>query len=238
MNDQPSLDRLAEHLRVLGNPNRLKLLYELRRPQSVSDLELAPEKVAEGENPDRPISHQAVRGHLAKLDSIGVIATERRERDGHILDEYVLDHQRLFAIVEELRSLGELKAEKAAPTGETIVAGREASTPSLSGPRLMVVRGQREGRIFPLEDETLSADRGWVIGRKRGLAVSLDYDPFVSEENSEVLMNGNGFEIVDMEASQNGTFVNYEKLPSGGSKQIDNGDVISVGRTSLVFRTD
>lgn len=236
MHDRPDLERLAEHLRVLANPNRLELLYELRTPSTVSDLELTPERVAEGENPERAISHQAVRDHLAKLKSAGVVAIERTDNDGHIVDEHVLNHQRLFAIVEELRSLGELKAKNPATEEKTIAADREAPRDAASGPRLRLVRGQREGRVFPLRDDTLSSDRGWVIGRKRGLAVSLDYDPFVSAENSEILMDGDGFRIVDLRSSRNGTFVNYEKLPTGGSSPLETGDVISVGRTSLVFR--
>lgn len=237
MNEDPNLDRLAEHLRVLGNPNRLKLLYELRTPRAVSELELTPETVQEGENPDRPISHQAIRSHLSKLDSIGVVATERRDVDGRIRDEHVLDHQRLFAIVEELRSLGELKSAKS-PSGETIAAEPPGHGAAESGPHLVVVRGQREGHVFALDDRTLSADSGWLVGRKQGLAVSLDYDPFVSSENSEILRTDSGFEVVDLSQSQNGTFVNFEKLPSGGSAPLEHGDILSVGRTSLVFRTD
>jgi DNA-binding transcriptional ArsR family regulator len=237
MEEKPQFERLAEVLKALGNPNRLALLHALRRPRMVSDLELHPEQAREGENPDRPISHQAVREHLAKLRAIGVVAVQRNEHDGGIVDEYVLNHPQLFAIVEELRQLGELRAQEQFAPLPTIAAGKPAEVPRDGGPRFVLVRGQGEGRVFPLRKDTLSADRGWIIGRKRGLAVSLDYDPFVSGENAEVLLNGNGFTLLDIRSSRNGTLLNFKVLPRGASAPLRDGDIVGVGRTNLVFRS-
>lgn len=236
MPDRPDLQRLADHLRVLANPNRLELLYELRRPRAVKEIELSPETVRSGENPSRPISHQAIRDHLSKLNSIQVVAIERTERDGHVVDEHVLNHQRLFAIVEELRSLGELKAPESPVEEETIPADREASERDVVGPRLVLARGQGEGRVFPLHEGSRSGERGWLIGRKDGLAVPLDYDPYVSSENSVIRRTGDGFEILDLPESRNGTFVNFDQLPPGGSSLLEQGDIVSVGKTNLVFQ--
>jgi hypothetical protein len=177
-----------------------------------------------------------VRDHLAKLRSIGVVAVQRSEREGGIVDEYVLNHQKLFAIVEELRRLGELRGMVPAGFEQTIAAERDAAQARDEGPRLVLVRGQGEGRVFALRKDTLDADRGWVIGRKHGLAVSLDYDPFVSSENAEVLLNGAGFTLLDIRSSKNGTFLNFKPLPRGGSAPLANGDIVTLGRTSLVFR--
>lgn len=236
MDESPKTERLAEFLKALGNPNRLALLHALREPRMVSDLELHPESVKEGENPQRPISHQAVREHLAKLREIGVVAVQRTERNGSIVDEYVLNHQQLFAIVEELRQLGELRAEEQWAPLPTIAAARPTPEVRDTGPRFILVRGQGEGQVFPLRKETLSADRGWILGRKRGLAVSLDYDPFCSSENAEVLLNGAGFSLLDIRSSRNGTMLNFKALPRGGTAPLANGDIVTVGRTNLVFR--
>lgn len=236
MDEAPEMGRLAEYLKALGNPNRLELLYALRTPRAVSDIELHPETTREGENPERAISHQAVRDHLAKLRAIGVVAVQRTERSGNIVDEYVLNHQKLFAIVEELRRLGELRAQQGPEALPTIAAERTPAAARDEGPRFVLVRGQGEGRVFALRKETLSADRGWIIGRKRGLAVSLDYDPFVSAENAEVLLNGAGFTILDLRSSRNGTHLNFKPLPRGGTAPLRDGDIVSVGRTNLVFR--
>lgn len=233
---EANFERLAEVLKALGNPNRLELLHALRAPRAVSDIALRPEpsRSAMG-GPDRAISHQAVRDHLAKLRELGVVAVQRAERDGGIVDEFVLNHQQLFAIVEELRGLGELRAEREVPL-PTMAAGREAASARDQGTRFVLVRGQGEGRVFPLRKDTLSADRGWIVGRKHGIAVNLDYDPFVSAENAEVLLTGEGFQLLDIRSSRNGTFLNFRPLPRGGSAALRDGDVVSVGRTNLVFR--
>lgn len=231
-------ERLAEVLKALGNPNRLELLHALRTPHAVSEIELHPEPArAAAGSPERAISHQAVRDHLAKLRDIGVIAVQRTERPGGIVEEYVLNHPRLFAIVEELRALGELRAEGEVEGGATLAGPREAAHARDGGPRFVLVRGQAEGRVFPLRRETLSADRGWIIGRKPGIAVPLDYDPFVSAENAEVLLTGAGFEVLDIRSSKNGTFLNFKPLPRGTGAPLRDGDIVSVGRTNLVFRT-
>lgn len=238
MDERPDVQRLADHLRILASPNRLELLYELRRPRSVNELELTPERVGQGENPDRPISHQAVRKHLSKLASIDVVVTESHKRDGRVVDEHVLNHQRLYAIVEEFRSLGELKAQRSVAEEDTIGADRSPSEDGEGGPRLVIVRGQREGRSFGLTETTRVGDRGWVVGRKTGLSVALDYDPFVSSENSVIRRTPSGFEVTDLPANRNGTFVNFERLPAGDSAPLETGDVLGVGRTNLVFRAD
>lgn len=235
MREGPDTARLAEYLKALGNPNRLELLHALRTPRSVREIELRPEAVKDGENPERSISHQAVRDHLAKLRNIGVLVVERVEREGGIVDEYVLDHQKLFAIVEELRLLGELRARVEPQPQATLGASPSATRTESGGPHFVLVRGQGEGRVFPLRKDTLGADRGWLIGRRPGLAVALDYDPFCSGENAEVLQDGRGFVVRDVAASRNGTMVNFEALPRGGKAALQHGDVVSVGRTHLVF---
>lgn len=236
MREGPEFARLADYLKALGNPNRLELLHALRAPRSVREIELRPESVRQGENPERAISHQAVRDHLAKLRAIGVLRVDRVEREGGIVDEYVLDHQKLFAIVEELRMLGELRAEQEPLAQPTIGASPAAAVVPEKGPRFVLVRGQGEGRVYALRKENLTAGRGWLIGRKLGLAVSLDYDPFCSGENAEVMLSGAGFRIHDIRSSRNGTLVNFEPVPAGGSAALQNGDVVSIGRTHLVFR--
>lgn len=235
MDPPPDFQRLADHLRVLASPNRLELLYQLRSPKSVDEIELTPERVGEGENPDRPISHQAVRKHLSKLSSIDVVATESRTREGSVVDEYVLDHQRLYAIVEEFRSLGELTTDEPVARQDTVAAERSPAGGADGGPRLVIVRGQREGRAFPLDEPNRLGERGWVIGRKQGLPIALDYDPFVSGENSIVRRTSTGFEVHDLPSSRNGTFLNFERLPDGGTAELASGDVIGVGRTNLLF---
>jgi DNA-binding transcriptional ArsR family regulator len=234
--EETDLRRLAVYLKALANPNRLALLHDLVVPRPVAEIRLHPVQVAAGENPERSISEQAVRDHLSRLRQVGVVVVQRAERDGVVMDHFVLNHQRLFAIVEELRRLGELRPESIVLQDETLTSAKEGAVPPRSGPGLLLVRGQHEGREFPLEAARRSLSRGWVIGRKDGLAVSLDYDPFVSAEHAEVVADGEGFRILDLRTNRNGTWVNFARLERGESAPLAHGDVVSVGRTHLVFR--
>lgn len=229
---------LTALLEVLASENRLELLSQLREPKTASEVVLHPPRTREGENPERPISKQAVRIHLAKLVEIGVVAPRKARRGNIAVEEFVVNQQRLFAIAEEFRRLGSLRP--ALPPGvEQTMDGSLSGMPSANaGVRLVLVHGLDEGRPFFLRREDLAGERGWIVGRRRGLAVSLDYDPFVSTENSEIVAEKGRFLIQDLRNSRNGTMVNWERLPKGGSKELQDGDVVGVGRSLLLFRKD
>lgn len=218
----------AAALVSIGSEARLEILRQLRTPKPLRDIEVrAPDPDrADG----RPISRQAVRVHLEKLVEIGVVTT--REVDRSV--EYVLNHQRLFAIAEEFRALARLRPapEVDAPTvgGPSGVAGRPAS-----GPRLVLVRGLDEGTTWSLAEGR--SPRRWVVGRKRGLDVALDFDPFVSSENAVVSEEAGRFFVADLPESRNGTTLNFALLGRGERRELAAGDVIGVGRSLLLFRT-
>jgi predicted component of type VI protein secretion system len=91
-----------------------------------------------------------------------------------------------------------------------------------------------EGRAYALDDAT-GPEGEWVIGRRKGLAVSLDYDPYVSNENSVVVRRDGAYWVRDVAGSKNGTSVNWEPLARGGQRRLDATDVIGVGRSLLAF---
>ena len=232
-------DHLAVALEVLGNANRLDLLEQLRVPRTVSEIELSPAQTREGENPERLMSRQAVRVHLARLAEIGVVYTRKARRGAVAVDEYALNHPRLFALFEDLRSLGTLQSEGAPLPGAepTLEGAARDAAGRVAQPHVVLVRGLHEGRAFPLTgDRRDGHDRGWVIGRRADLAVSLDYDPYVSVQNSEVVLDGAQYRLHDLRSSRNGTFLNWQRLPRGGSAALRHGDVIGVGRSLLLFR--
>lgn len=232
------VERLTMLLEVLASGNRLELLSQLREPKTASEVVLHPPRAKAGENPERSISKQAVRVHLAKLLEIGVIAPRKARRGSIPVEEYVVNQQRLFAIAEDFRKLGSLRP--ALPPGvEQTMDGSMTGVPTPeAGVRLILVHGLDEGRPFFLRREDLVGERGWVIGRRRGIAVSLDYDPFVSSENCEVTVERGQFMLHDLRSSRNGTLLNWDRLPKGGSRPLENGDVIGVGRSLLLFRRD
>jgi DNA-binding CsgD family transcriptional regulator len=78
------------------------------------------------------------------------------------------------------------------------------------------------------------ADR-LTIGRMDTCDVALTWDDRVSRVHAELGRTGVAWTIVDDGLSRNGTFVSGERLV--GRRRLDDGDVIRVGRTSLLFRS-
>lgn len=227
--------KLADYLEALASPQRLRLLHDLRWPRAVGDVHLAPEEPGEL-RPDRSITRQAVRKHLARLIEAGLVTTQRGQRGTAAVEEYVVNHQMLFAIFEELRQVTRLTPSVLPAPAATMTSHQDDAPKPAAGARFIVVHGATEGVVFPIEERARQGPRGWVIGRRRGLAVSLDYDPFVSQEHAEVVREGERLAISDLSANKNGTTLNWEPLPRGGSRVLAHGDVVGVGRTLLLFR--
>lgn len=235
---QDDLDALVTYLDVLADANRLKLLGILREPKALGEIELTPNPSQAGDNPDRTISRQAVRNHIDRLVDAGLVRVRRAERDDpRVRNEYVLDTSRLFAVVEELDRLTQIEARADAGPRETLKLGSGGGAEWPDGPKLVLVHGVREGRAFPLDPSARDPPRGWIVGRDPEAQVCLDYDPFVSEQNAEVVVEDGTWRIMDLRASTNRTRVNWEPLPVGGERGLEPGDVIGVGRSRLVFRT-
>lgn len=233
------LDALVNYLDVLADANRLKLLRILREPHALGEIRLTPNPSQARGNPDRTISRQAVRNHLDKLVEVGLIRVRRADRDDpRVRNEYVLDTSRLFAVVEELDRLTQIEARGDADPQETLKLGAGHRSEWPDGPKLVLVHGVREGRAFPLDPSTREPPRGWIIGRDPDAHVCLDYDPFVSEQNSEIVQEDGEWRVLDLRSSTNGTRVNWEMLPVGGEQTLSPGDIIGVGRSRLAFRTD
>jgi DNA-binding transcriptional ArsR family regulator len=233
--------RLSALLDVLANENRLEILRQLREPRAASELRLRPPAARPGENPARPISKQAVRVHLARLEEIGVVTPRPGQRGRVAVDEYVVNQQRLFAIAEEFRRLGSLRPLLPPGVEQTLDGAPMPRRAASAGVRLVLVHGLDEGRTFPLSSQHVNGagERGWVIGRRRGIAVSLDYDPYVSAENAEITSEAAGrYLLHDLRSSRNGTLLNWERLPKGGTCALATGDVIGAGHSLLLFRQD
>lgn len=229
-------EELAQRLEVLANGNRLKLLHQLLKPKALSEIDLRPGTVKAGENPLRPISRQAVQRHLERLASIGITATFRARRGKSLVDVHTINYPRLFAMVEDLRSLGQLRPAQEAENLATIAGtGTPAPAPGF-GPLLVIVRGLQEGTTYPLHDAACTTPGRWVLGRKRGVPVCIDYDPYVSAENTEFARRGEKIVVRSMPASRNGTRVNWRLLGPDEAESLRHGDVIGVGKTLLLFR--
>lgn len=225
-------DALAKNLETLASSTRLEILHALRAPRALHEIRVTPSLSREGESDDRPLSRQAVSRHLEVLLDAGLV---RRIEGGDRArgDGFVLSHERLFAVVDEMRSLAKLRPLGAEPSVGETVAREGAGDPRLpDGPRLLVAFGRDDGLAFPLASSVGSRSR---IGRAPACEVRLDYDPFLSSEHAAVERAASGFVIHDL-ASRNGTLVNWAKLPSRGSRALAPGDLLTVGRTVLAFQ--
>lgn len=229
-------DRLEEYLSALAYGSRLELLSLLRTPRSLQDIRLAPRQTRPGENPDRAVARQTIQAHLDKLLDIGVVVT--RESPQKRGKEYVVNPQRLYQIMEEFRKVGVATGDAPVPSEDTVDLAATRPGPLEAGPRLVLVHGLEEGAAFPLRRTDLREERGWVIGRKEGLHVSLEYDPYVSSENAEIVPVGNEYSLLDLRSSKNGTLLNWRRLGHDERPVLRSGDVVGVGRSLLVFRKE
>ena len=94
-------------------------------------------------------------------------------------------------------------------------------------PRLVVVSGPQEGRVFALEDEV------FTVGRQDGNDLQI-FDAAVSRRHCEIRRAGEGFELHDLE-SFHGSFVNTVPVRRHA---LAHSDFLQVGPTGLVFLRD
>lgn len=229
---KPAVDyeTLGAYLKVLSLPTRLELVRKLQTPRAVSEIDVSPTREARDANPDRSIARQTVESHLERLKEAGLVQTRAGTRGGRAVTEWIANQARLFVIADEMRRLSLVRAlpghatadvDDAAPRPPQIPAGRA----------LLAVNGPLEGAAFPLDGAG-----PWVVGREKGLPVSLPYDPFVSKENTRLHVHDGVLHAIDLPGAKNGTRVNWRPLRAGESAPLTPGDTLGVGRTLLVVR--
>lgn len=230
MAEAQGFEALAEALDALSHPVRLALLAELQSAKIQSEIEVrhAPESEAK----PRPLARQTVRSHLGRLLEQGLIQEGPTERSFGRTTQYVADHQVVFTLSEQLRELAKLQPEDS-PSRPTEDATEPAPNEPDRGPNLLLVKGAREGHVFEIDPHE---EGQWLIGRRRDADVVLDYDPYVSEENSVLAFDEKEFRLRDLPASRNGTRVNFDPLGPEETRPLRHGDVIGVGRSRLVFQ--
>lgn len=223
--------RLEAILKALSSANRLQLLGLLESPQELEDLRLKPGAAQAGASPQRPISRQAVLRHLDVLAGQQLVHV-RRGKTG--ANQYVADRTRLYALLEDLRQVARLGSPLGFDAAQTVQVNATATPAWPPGPKLVLVRGAEEGKLFPLHER--HAKSGWSIGRKAGSSVCLDYDPYVSAHNAQIAKGLDGYVVSDVAAAKNGTWLNWRALDRGQQVPLHPGDVVGVGRSLLVFR--
>lgn len=237
-------DRLSHVLSALGNKQRLDILRQLVTPKNVSEIKAFREEDKAGEEPRQvPLTRQAILSHIEKLEEVGLVGTRVAQKEGGHTKEYFLREEHLFTVLEEVRTLGNLAMAAITETvpDRTLVRRSEPEQPEQADAiaHLILIRGIREGRVFPLHSK--GDPLQWWIGRERRVGdeeveVPLEYDLFISRKHALLKFEDKRFILRDAE-SLNGTSVNWSKQLRGGQEaELQNGDVIGVGRSLLLFR--
>jgi DNA-binding CsgD family transcriptional regulator len=101
---------------------------------------------------------------------------------------------------------------------------------------------ERDGQPFlaykdsdgELQLEPLLGRERITLGRGEHNAITLGFDPEVSRTHAQLELVGDEWTVVDDGLSRNGSFVNGERL--AGRRRLADGDMLRLGRTSLLFR--
>lgn len=221
---------LAHIMKALGNPVRLELLRQLTTPRQLGDIKVSPHRKEAGGAPKRWMSRASVQAHLEQLLDVGAVRLVNGVREGRSVTLYRIDERQLFGLTEELRDLGRLHGQSDVLDGTAPAPTERAAA---EGPRLVLLNGPLEGQVY-----SLGGGGPWTIGRDGTSFLRLAYDPYLSKQNSEIRQKGNHFHVVDLPAARNGTSVNWRAIARGESAKLHSGDVVGVGRTLVLFRTD
>jgi len=97
-------------------------------------------------------------------------------------------------------------------------------------PSLVFEAGDGSQRVFVLSADSPSAS----VGRGESADLRIDWDDQVSRLHARFERVGGDWEVVDDGFSQNGTFVNGERL--SGRRRLKHADALRFGSTTVTFR--
>lgn len=232
-----SLEWVAPCLKALGFQNRLELLPVLREERTLAEINL--ERAVESDRDGGELTRQGIQYHLDKLRETGLVEVSKIKEDGRIKNTYWLDRSQLFSVAEALvhtEGDGSLGRGPPRPGSAPLAWQRDRSEPKETGPHLVLVHGPDLGRTFPLRDIETREGRGWMIGRGSDAEVQIAEDPYLDPQAVELVEADEGFVLHALRSAEGSTAVNGDPIDFGGRCDLAHGDVISVGRSLLLFR--
>lgn len=221
-------EEAAELLQALASPVRLRILSALVRPMLVTELRIAGERGSSSALAAR----QTLQAHLDRLEEVGLVGVVDVERNGRSYRGYVASTERirdakaaLREIVDQLDHRG-----RAAADGTFLLDRAELR----AGPHLTLLSGTRREVHVPLGTAP-GIPRRWSIGRSPSADVVVRDDPYVSGINAFIEWIDDALVVRDAPGSANGTIHNGVRLASGARMPLRNGDVITIGRSSILY---
>jgi pSer/pThr/pTyr-binding forkhead associated (FHA) protein len=85
------------------------------------------------------------------------------------------------------------------------------------------------------KDRSININKMITIGRDERSDICIKDDPLISRHHALIEKEGEQYYIMD-KGSTNGTYLNNNPLPKCERVRIANGDVITVGKTSLAIQ--
>lgn len=220
------VENLHDRLRALGSPVRLRILGQLRKPKSPSEIRVQASDSMSGYPEDRILSRSTVHEHLKVLESAGLV--RRVAGKG----TYVVDQQHMVKLIDQLGELGRIEPSVRLDVDQTVETEPESETSMPEGPKLVLVNGPRLGESFALE-----GTGPWTLGREETTDVALTYDPHVSRRHLIVRQGEKGmFEVEALEGATNPARLDFDTLAPATPQPLVPGSVISVGSSRLVFK--
>jgi pSer/pThr/pTyr-binding forkhead associated (FHA) protein/DNA-binding HxlR family transcriptional regulator len=232
--DPDFLEGLSEYLDVLSSSTRLKILKSIeRKPKDVREI-----------SSEIQTSYENTKKHLDKLLHIGVIRKEAgfgkpTAKGVHPVWKYSLVPGGLEAIVRNLGLFSNIKitlADDALRSRLDQVKGMVSGELAGSAPVLILLGGDDDGRIFPLQGDCV------VIGRDDPSAAG-SFDPEtdvvlsdaygavtrISKPHARISRRGEDWLLEDC-GSTGGTSVNNAPLQVRNPIPLNDGDLIDLSK--------
>lgn len=216
-------EALATAMKAFGHAKRLRLLRFVTEPRSLEEIA-----------GHLSLARQSAQEHLDQLLEVGLLESRQAKGERGPVTKYTAAVPRLFDVYDRLGTrIGLMAAgleQDVRGSLPTTLAPQPAVPKVPELPRLVIVHGMRVGQTIPLHGEG-----PWLIGRDPNAALCLDYDPYISHRHAEVRRTAKGFEVVDA-LSSNGTFVDWQPVPRGGTLPVTNGSLMRLGRSLVLLR--
>ncbi len=253
----PSSDQLAQWMGALASPTRLRMLRLLQRPHYLEEVagHVSLTRQAARKHLDQLVA-------VGLLERRSGVRPSGAVTEYVLLPEQlfrVLDDFEGFCAVrqggpadyfKQTVSDGGAKARMPAAGSAAAAAARAPRSPRRPGDEaaLILMRGLGHGKRVALAG---GPGHAWCIGRDERCDLVLDYDPYISQRHADIQRAGptrrdappphrpagepgDHFTLHDL-ASTNGTRVNWKPVPPGQRVPLAHGDVISLGRSVLLF---